>query len=317
MGKVWAGVDIGGTKVAIALVDERGKVVSEETIPTEVEKGPDHTAANINAVLEKLFEKSGHEVQGIGIGSPGPLNANKGLILKPSNLPTWIDYPIVEKVKNRFPSMPVSLGNDADLAGLGEYLFSLEGDHPYAAYVTVSTGVGGGIISNGRLHTGASSSAAEFGHMIFEKDGPLCGCGRNGCVETFSSGTGIANRMTEQVLQDENHPLFELARTNQLSAKEVFAAFDEDDPLARQVIEKAEDALAITLANVITALNPSVFIIGGGVALGQPRYIEAVKAKVGLYAMEENVEAVTFVQAKLGSNVGVIGAAALAMEDRY
>ncbi|HEX7064266.1 MAG TPA: ROK family protein [Bacillales bacterium] len=316
MTKLWAGVDIGGTKVAVALVNEQGEITVEETIPTEVEKGPDHTVENIVNVIRKLTEDNNSAIEGIGIGSPGPLNAKAGIILKPSNLRTWRNYPIVDKIREHFEIRTV-LGNDADIAGLGEYLFSLDGKHENVAYVTVSTGVGGGIISNGRLHEGSSSSAAEFGHMIAEKDGPLCGCGRYGCVETFSSGTGIANRMTEKVLEHPGHPLFELANSGSLTAKEAFEAYKDGDALAHEVIEKAEDYLAIALANMITVLNPSVLIVGGGVAIGQPRYIEAVEKKIGGYAMEENVEAVSIVKASLGSKAGVIGAAALAMRDEF
>ncbi|HEU5141307.1 MAG TPA: ROK family protein [Bacillales bacterium] len=316
MTKLWAGVDIGGTKVAVALVNEQGEIVVEDTIPTEVEKGPDHTVENIVDVIRKLTKDNDLAIEGIGIGSPGPLNAKEGIILKPSNLRTWRNYPIVDKVRERFQIRTV-LGNDADIAGLGEYVFSLDGKHENVAYVTVSTGVGGGIISNGRLHEGSSSSAAEFGHMIAEKDGPLCGCGRHGCVESFSSGTGIANRMTERVLEHPDHPLFELAKSGRLTAKEAFEAYEDGDQLAHEVIEKAEDYLAIALANMITVLNPSVLIVGGGVAIGQPRYIEAVEKKITGYAMEENVEAVTIVKASLGAKAGVIGAAALAMRDEF
>jgi glucokinase len=316
MKKVWAGVDIGGTKIAVALVDEHGKIVTEETIATEVENGPSPAMDKVAVLIRKLSDKADCKVEKIGIGSPGPLNAKSGVILMPSNLHSWRNYPVVAEMEKRV-DIPATLGNDADAAGFGEYLFGLEEEHEYVAYVTGSTGVGGGIISNRMLHVGASSSAAEFGHMIFEKDGPLCGCGRYGCLETFSSGTGIANRMIDKVLENPEHRLHEEAKNRKITSKEVFSAADQGDELASEVIAKAEDYLAIALANMITVLNPSVFIVGGGVALGQPRYMEAVNNKIGRFAMAENVEAVTIVNASLGAKAGVIGAAALAMRDDF
>lgn len=315
MVKTWAGVDIGGTKVAVALVDEDGRIVIEDKIATEVEKGPDPAVGKIVELIRQMKKKSDCTIEGIGIGSPGPLDTKNGVIQSPSNLHSWHGYPIVEKIEAPLGIHTV-LGNDADLAALAEYRFGLKSHHENVVYVTVSTGVGGGIISGGRLHTGSSSSAAEFGHMIVEKDGPLCGCGRHGCLETFSSGTGIANRMKEKVLKTPDHPLYPSAASGQLGAQDVFEAYEQGDLLAREVITKAEDFLAISLANMVNVINPSVLVIGGGVALGQPRYFEAVKRKIPQYAIVENSETVDIVKAKFLAKAGVIGAAALAMTDK-
>lgn len=312
MNKAWVGVDIGGTKIAIAIVDEQGKVLVEEKIPTEVENGPEPAIEKMIHVIRNLIENQDCEIQAIGIGSPGPIDANKGTILRPSNLRTWDDVPIVEKIDSAF-GIPTYLGNDADLAGLAEFRFSLDDSHENVAYVTVSTGVGGGIISNGRLHVGSSSCAGEFGHMIVQKDGPLCGCGKHGCLEAFSSGTGIANRMIDKVVEHPEHPLHPLAKAGNLTAKEAFEAYEHGDELAHAVIEQAEDYLAISLANVINLLNPTVLVIGGGVALGQPRFIKAVQKKIGEYAIVQNMETVNLELAKFQEKAGVVGAAALAM----
>ncbi|HET7657115.1 MAG TPA: ROK family protein [Bacillales bacterium] len=314
MKKAWVGVDIGGTKIALAIVDENGEILAEDKIATEVEKGPDPAVEKMIEGIRKLIEKEDWEIQAIGVGSPGPLDAKRGRILKPSNLHSWVDYPIVEKLEKALGIHTV-LGNDADLAGLAEFRFSLKGDHENVAYVTVSTGVGGGIISNGRLHAGSSSCAGEFGHMIVQKNGPLCGCGRHGCLEAFSSGTGIANRMIDKVLEHPDHQLYSKAESKELKAKDVFEAYDKGDELAQAVIEQAEDYLAISLANVINLLNPTVLVMGGGVALGQPRFIKAVQEKIADYAIVQNMETVSLVLAKFQEKAGVIGAAALAIMD--
>lgn len=310
--KIWAGIDIGGTKVAVALVKEDGTLIAEDTIGTEVEEGPDFTVERIAETLRRLLNEHSVSIEGIGIGSPGPIDAKNGVIQAPSNLQTWRDYPITRKIEERFHIHTV-LGNDADVAGLAEYLYGLSGEHKDVVYVTVSTGVGGGIISNGNLHNGSSSTAAEFGHMIVQKDGPLCGCGRHGCLETFSSGTGIANRMMDRLLQTESHPLRTRAENETLISKEVFAAYEDGDALAREVITQAEDYLAMSLANVINIVNPSVLIMGGGVVLGQPRYFEAVKEKISQYALVENMETVDIVKASFQEKAGVLGAASLSM----
>lgn len=314
MVKTWVGVDIGGTKIAVAFVDKQGNIMAEETIATEVEKGPDPAVEKVTDLIRRLGEENNCEIEGIGIGSPGPIDAKEGVILTPSNLHSWYDYPVVRRIEEQFHTHTV-LGNDADLAGLAEYRFGLHDQHQNVAFVTVSTGVGGGIISNGRLHNGSSSCAGEFGHMIVEKDGPECGCGRHGCLEAYSSGTGIANRMRDEVLQTPGHVLYDAAKSGKLTAKDAFNAYDEGDSLAHEVITRAEDYLAITLANIVNVLNPSVLIIGGGVAIGQPRFIEAVKDKIAQYAIIQNAEALSVVMAKFQEKAGVIGAAALSMMD--
>lgn len=310
--KAWVGVDVGGTNVAVALVDAQGHILVENTIPTTVEKGPDFAVDRIADWIRGMVNDDAYDIAGIGIGSPGPIDAESGVIQSPSNLQTWHNYPITEKIENDFAIKTV-LGNDADVAGLAEYQYALRNAHENVVYVTVSTGVGGGVITHGRLHTGSSSAASEFGHMIVQKDGPLCGCGRHGCLETFSSGTGIANRMKDRLANHPDHSLQAQAAAGEFSAKDVFAAYDNGDQLAVDVITEAEDYLAISLANVVNIINPSVLIIGGGVALAQPRYVDAVKEKIGHYAIKENVEILDVVRARFQEKAGVLGAAALSM----
>ncbi|RBW68867.1 ROK family protein [Bacillus taeanensis] len=309
---VAVGIDIGGTKVAIALVNEDGTILAEETILTNVEQGPSFTVEQIINQVSHLRDKHEVNVIGIGVGAPGPLDGEKGVILSPPNLKTWHNYPLKGKIEKAF-GLNTILANDADAAAVGEYRFGVTEKHQHIVYVTVSTGIGGGILINGELYSGSASSAGEFGQMIVKKDGPLCGCGRRGCLEGISSGTGIANNMIEKVLQDETHVLYDLAKTNSLTAQDVFQAYERQDQTAIEVVTEAEDYLAIGLANVLNALNPSLLILGGGVILSQPGFYESVVEKINEYVIERNVESLKVVKASLGTKAGVVGAAALVM----
>ncbi|MFT4414805.1 ROK family protein [Fredinandcohnia humi] len=302
------GIDIGGTKVAIGAVQEDGEVLASVQFPTEVEKGPDYAVTQIISSVSEII-RNYQVIEGIGIGCPGPLDTKRGIVTNPPNLKTWHGYSLVQKIESAF-QLPVRLLNDADAAALGEYFFTYRKTYKHVLYVTVSTGIGGGIIINGQLYEGSKSGAGELGHSVIDPKGPLCGCGKSGCLEALASGTAITRIWKERLVQrgSQIEPTW--------SGKELFAQAAEGDSLAKEVIEEATTHFALGLSQAIQTLNPELLILGGGVVIGQPAFYEQVKTKLPHYLLDQHKESLQIEMASHGTMAGVIGAAASILETR-
>lgn len=300
------GIDIGGTKIALGVIDEKGNILSSVQFPTEVEKGPDRAISQIISCVSEMRE-SHQGIMGIGIGCPGPINTEKGIVDSPPNLKTWHGYPLVHKIESAFQT-PIRLLNDADAAALGEYFFTFRKTHKHVLYVTVSTGIGGGIIINGKLYEGACSGAGELGHSVIRPDGPLCSCGKRGCLEVFTSGTGITRNWKERLIQ-AGMPV-----DSRWNGKELFARAKSGDVIANEVIEEASTYLALGLSQAIQTLNPELLILGGAVILGQPDFYAKMKNKLPIYLFEQHRQNLQIEIASLGTMAGVKGAAASILE---
>ncbi|WP_243356121.1 ROK family protein [Bacillus litorisediminis] len=305
--KAAIGIDIGGTKIAIGVVDENGKILSDTQFPTEVELGPDNAMKQIISHVSEMREKH-KEIAGIGIGCPGPIDTKKGIVVNPPNLKTWHDYPVVQEIESAF-QMPVRLLNDADAAALGEYFFTYRHTYLHVLYLTVSTGIGGGIIINGRLYEGASSGAGEIGHSVIEPNGPLCGCGKRGCLEALASGTALT-RIWKQRLANAGSPI-----EPTWGGKELFAQAESGDSLANEVIEESSEYIALGLSQTIQTLNPELLILGGGVVIGQPEFYKKIRKKLSFYLLNPHKQALQIERASHGAMAGVKGAAASILEN--
>ncbi|TDF97225.1 ROK family protein [Paenibacillus piri] len=310
------GVDLGGTQIRAGLFDPAGKLLVKAEALTLANEGAE---AVIGRMKESIYEVIRHvegsisgNIAGIGIGSPGPLNPFTGVVLSPSTLPGMIDIPLRTIMTDEF-RVPVYVNNDANAAALGEWLYG-SGQHTNnLLYVTISTGIGAGIVVDGKLLLGEQGSAGEIGHMIIDPNGPLCSCGNRGCWEACASGTGIVER-TKQKLErcDETQPYsrLQLCRTQELTAKDVFAAAMRYDALAMEIIEETRMYLGIGLINLINLYNPQKIVFGGGVSkagdflLKQPIEMAQQRSLLGMRDVQ-------FSMAALGENVGLYGAAAL------
>jgi glucokinase len=311
------GIDIGGTKVALALGDADGGLLSASRHEAEVARGPDHMLARIVDEAHRLLGAAEGKLEAIGISCGGALDRRRGLVLNPPNLPGWDSVPVVAHLSGALQA-PASLDNDANLAALGEHRFGAGRPFANLVYVTVSTGIGGGIISEGKLVRGLSDSAGELGHQTLDPQGPPCGCGNRGCLEALSSGGAIAREARRAVEEspDEGAALLALAsgKPDRLAAWMVAQAAAAGDALAAALWHRAMEYLGLGIANVVSILAPQAVIIGGGmIAAGELLLApvrSAVRSRVRLVPAEE----VAILPAALGPDSALRGALALALE---
>jgi len=305
------GIDLGGTKISGALADIKGNVINKYTIPTNADQGEQIVLQRIISVIDKLIDESvenTENIKAIGIGSPGPLDPKKGMIITTPNLP-FKNFKLVEPIKNKY-KIPTFLDNDANVAAIGEYMLGAGKGTQNMVYVTVSTGIGGGAILNGKIYRGNTFNALEVGHMTIEPQGPRCNCGNYGCVEALASGTAIARQAIECIKNGDNTSLLNYEK---VTAAEVFKEAAKGDALSQKVLDKSLEYLGIGVANLITMFDPEVFVIGGGVANGGSIVFEKVQQVVNKRCFQVMAENCRIVPAMLGNDAGVIGAVSLAI----
>ena len=314
MKKVVAGIDIGGTNISIAVAETGGEVVSKHQLPTQSSSGPFSAFDNMSEALEKMLAEEPFELEAIGVGSPSPIDVRKGLIMSPSNLLEWSEFPIVNLLNDRF-GVPVKLENDANAAAVGEYIYGAGRGHRNIFYLTVSTGIGGGIIIDGDLYHGVSTAAGEIGHTIIQPDGIQCNCGSRGCLETICSGVHIARRTRERLENGEASILSGMVSdTDSITARTVVDAVRQGDPLATAIWDETCHFLAIGIANVITLVAPEIVIVGGGVAAAGDLLFEQLRERVPHFVSMVPADKIDIVPAQLGTESGLYGAVAIARE---
>ena len=315
MGKIVCGIDIGGTKINTGLLDSDGRVINNIKVPTKASEGPDAVISRIIKSVEEVLKLSNvglKSVSGIGIGSPGPLDTEKGIIMNPSNLPGWDNVHITDIIENKF-NIKTTLDNDANAAALGEYLYGAGKGSKAFVYVTVSTGVGGGVVTNGKVYHGINSNAAEIGHSMINFNGPRCNCGNYGCLEAYASGTALARFAKEAVDNGQETIIKIIAGPDPINAEHVFEAAKKKDKLAAELVDNEAFYLGIGIANILAFYNPEVIAIGGGVANAWDMFIDRMLDTAKKRSLKPIFDACRMVKAELGSNVGLIGAAALAV----
>ncbi len=305
------GIDLGGTKISGAVANLKGEIISKYIIPTKADGGEEVVLERIMVVIEKVIEESKvnkDEISAIGIGSPGPLDAKKGTIITTPNLP-FKNFNIVNPIRDKF-NIPVYLDNDANAAAIGEYVFGAGRGTNNMVFITVSTGIGGGAILNGKIYRGNTCNALEIGHSTIEKNGPRCNCGNYGCAEVLASGTAIGKSARAAIEKGEKTSL---STYEKVTAYEVFKEAEKGDNVAQNVIDKALNYLGICVANVIASFDPEMVIIGGGVSKGGDIVFDKVKEVVNNRCFKVMSESTKIVPAALGIDAGVIGAVSLAI----
>lgn len=305
------GIDLGGTKICGALAKLDGTLVTTFTTPTKVEEGESSILKRIINVIDRVLKdsnKTPEDIKAIGIGSPGPLDTKKGIIITNSNLP-FRNFNIVQPIEEKF-GIKTYLDNDANAATIGEYMFGAGKDSENMIFVTVSTGVGGGAVLNGKVYRGNTSNALEIGHMTLLENGPRCGCGNNGCLEALSSGTAIARLAKEAIASGVETTL---KQYDNVTSYEVFKEAETGDKTSKEVLDKALTFLGIGIANIITSFDPEIVVIGGGVSKAGDIVFSKVKEVVKQRCFPTLSENTKIVPAKLGTDAGVIGAVALAI----
>lgn len=318
MPKLIIGIDVGGTKVAGGLVNLKGRLVRSLVVPTRAEEGFETSFLQILSVIEQLIELAGgkQHIAGIGICAPGPLNPKTGLVINPPNLPGWRNIHLGRRVEKKF-GLPAKVENDANAAGLAEVLFGAAVGYRDIFYVTVSTGIGTGIIINKKIYHGKNGVAGEGGHVSIDYRSPYrCGCGTQGCIEALAAGPGMARRARVRLEQEHTAPslLRELTQghLSRITPKMIEEAARTGDPIAREILDETGFYLGVWLAGMITLFDPEAIVIGGGVAkIGKPLF-DKIRETIPHYTINRLFARKTpLLPAKLQTNVGVFGAASL------
>lgn len=311
-GSAALGLDIGGTKLAVGVVTADGSTSGVLVEPTRRDEGPGIVLERLFAMGERSIRASGiGSVSAVGIACGGPLDATAGVLSAPLHLPGWIDIPITELAVARF-GVPAYLENDATAAAFGEFRYGAGRDVDSLIYLTVSTGIGGGAILGGRLHRGAAGNGGEFGHVLVRSGGRECLCGRRGCLEVYASGTSIAARAREAVA--ERGAGSSLAGLPEIRAEHVVAAAAEGDGLASDLWDETTELLASAITDLVNVLEPELVVLGGGVTRSGSALLDPVRAAVRRDAMPPAAAAARVVLAGLADEVGIVGAAAVALD---
>lgn len=299
-------VDLGGTHIrAAAYPPDSIAPLKHQRTRTHADKPAVYD--RVVQAIESIWSKG--EISAIGIASPGPLDPHTGTILATPNIPEWLNFPLAPKLSQRF-GVPVHLDNDANLAGLAEWKFGAGKGHHDLVYLTISTGIGGGVISNDRLIQGFHGLGGELGHMIIDPNGPPCGCGKNGHVESFCSGPAIARYVTEQIQAGEKTTL---QPDVGLSAAQVADAAREGDALAVSAFARAGHYLGIAVANYLAIFDPSILIFGGGVSQVGELLFKPFEESLQQHAFHPHyLDDLVIAKAALGDDAGLLGALALA-----
>lgn len=299
------GVDLGGTNLRTALVNQNGEVADKVKEPTRASDGHARVVQklieNIKAQQDRAH-RNGNVVAAVGVGAPGVIHADTGVVVKSPNFPDWNNLPLKKELEAAL-ALPVFIENDANAAALGEQWRGAGRGKNSMIFLTLGTGVGGGIVLNGRIWPGADGMAGEIGHMTIIPDGRRCGCGNTGCLEMYASSRGIVMAYLERS-----------SRHRMITSEEIYQAAREGDVLAGDVMKDMGRLLGIGIANLVNIFNPELIVIGGGVKDAWHLFIEATREEIKKRAFEYPAERTQIVPSMLGDDAGMIGAAALAFQ---
>ena len=313
--KYYVGIDLGGTFIKGGIVNEKGEIIVCDKTPTEVEKGDKGVAKNIASLALDLLSRAGlttADVEGLGIGSPGMIDSAEGNVVYANNL-GWNNFKICDELSSLLGGIKVKIGNDANVAALGEVKFGAAKEHNSIVMITLGTGVGGGVVVDGKMIEGNKGAGAELGHIVIVHGGEQCSCGRKGCFEAYSSATALI-RDTKRAMQA--HPdskMWEIGSLDAVNGKTVFD-YAPVDEYAKEVVDNYVKYLACGLVNYANIFRPEVILLGGGVCAQGDNLIKPLQKifDTEIYAGDKGPR-VPILVAELGNNAGLLGAAALLM----
>lgn len=310
--------DLGGTKMVVALVSPEGKIIDRHRQPTLAQDGPEDVIDRLYSSIDYLLEKNNilfSQLDAMSLGIAGIIDTRNGIVDKAPNLPGWENLALRDKINDRY-DVPVYVLNEVDAATLGEYRYGAGKGLNNIALITLGTGIGGGLILDGKLFLGSSGSAFEIGHMVIKDDGPECGCGKNGCLETLASGTAIGREAKRRIADGEKSILVDMMNgaIENITAERVHEAAKKDDSLALGVIAGASYYLGLGIINMVTLINPEMIIIGGSVARMGNLLLDPVRRMVKDKTFPLMVKKLKIVRARLGEDAGLLGAAAYALD---
>lgn len=303
-------IDLGGTNVRAIVATPEGEIVGDDQRPSRAPDGLDVTLQTMEDCLRASCDEAGVSIAdlgGVGIASPGWVDLENGVVPAAPQLPGWRDVPLVRIMSERLGA-PVILGNDANAAALGELVFGAGRGMRHLLYITVSTGIGGGLIFDGKPYGGARGSAGEIGHTVVDPAGPVCPCGNHGCLEILASGTAIARRAEAVAARGDSPALAEAkSREGRLTASLVAEAAEAGDLPAREIYAEAGRFLGLSLGNAVNLLSPEMIVIGGGVTRSAPLFMPQAENTMRAIALSEPLRHVQVRLSELWDNAGALG----------
>lgn len=314
--RCFVGIDLGGTNVKGGVVDDERRVLCKVSIRTQAEHGPDHVIERMAGLVDRVIAKANltkSDIEAVGIGSPGSMSHTHGIIIRPPNLPGWVNVPLRDRIKE-MTGLPTTLENDANAAAWGEFWAGAGRGTRHMVMFTLGTGVGGGIITDGRLMRGHFDNAAELGHTIVVPGGRRCGCGQLGCLEAYASASYTARRATEAIQSGEASALATaLEAKGEITSEDVVNAAAAGDALAARIFDETCYYLAIACVNVQHATNPERILMAGGmIAAGEDALLKPIRKKAAELTWKAADDLPTIMFATLGNDAGLIGAAGAA-----
>lgn len=309
------GVDIGGTKVAVGLVDHEGKILKQDRKPMNAHgTAEDGFAAVLSAIDSMISAVPGGAIHGIGICAPGPLDPRTGVVINPPNLPCWRNFPLAERVSAKY-KVPVRVDNDANAAALAENRWGVAQGYRYVFYTTIGTGIGTGIVFDGSIYLGKNGFAGEGGHMTIDYRGPRCHCGKLGCIEILAAGPAIGLRARTKLSQAAggHSMMLDLAGGNieAVTSEFVGKAYAAGDALAREVLQETVELFIAWLSNIVDLLDPDVLVMGGGVAAMLKPFFHDIKKGLEIWCVNPRASEIPLLMAHYGADAGIAGGAAL------
>jgi glucokinase len=313
------GMDLGGTKILAAVVDQKGRIVGEAKSATRAEAGPEYVIRRMARAARKAAQQAGVDwsaIGSVGVGAPGPIDPASGMVYTPPNLPGWDKIALGPRLSEAL-GVPVYLENDVNLGTLGEHALGAGQGTNDMVGIFVGTGVGGGLILGGQLRSGFRNAAGELGHMIVLADGPVCGCGKRGCLESVASRTAIERDIRLGIAAGRKSMIPKLVREKgRLTSGVLARALRKGDPLTVEVMGRAQWYLGLMTASIVNLIDPEMIVFGGGVieALGK-KFLAPIRVTARQYYIQQaGAEGVRIVAAELGDHAGVLGAAVLARQ---
>lgn len=316
------GIDLGGTKILAALADDEGKILAEAKRATRGEEGQQVVIERIITTAKDAISAAGVKpsaVAAVGIGAPGPVDVAAGVVYNPPNLPGWDQVPLGPALQSAL-GIPVFVDNDVNVGSLGEFTLGAGRGTKDMVAIFVGTGVGGGVVANGRLHRGFRGSAGEIGHVIVDPSGPVCGCGRQGCLEAFASRTAIERDVQAGLAAGRPSVLADLlasAKRNRLTSGVIAKAMEQQDALMIEIMARVQFYLGLAVANIVNFFDPEAIVFGGGVAesLGASFLDPIRQIALPYFLQQKDAHKVRIVPASLGDHAGVLGAAIMAAQE--
>jgi len=313
-------IDIGGTKIRTAIISNKGRIIAKDYCLTLAREGLEAVTGRILSGVDHLLSLRNlgpSQLHSISVAAAGAIDFERGLVTSSPNLPDWHDVPLRDIVRNKYRA-DTFLINDASAAALGEHEFGAGRGVNNLILLTVGTGIGGGIIIDGKLYCGLSGSAGEIGHVTIDVNGQRCNCGNTGCLETLASGTAMAKEAIKRIKQGESSSLTEIVEgeIENITAETVSVAAQGDDSLALEVISKAAIYLGIGMVNLVNIFNPEMIIVGGGVAKMGDLLLNPARQVVRERAFKLSAQAVRIVRTQLGDDSGLLGAAVFAFQQK-